>query len=78
MGENLIQRQATTVLLFFYEKEKEPKEIAPCYMTRQRALAGIPVLLASVGVCETRPPERLRRAQTVTASVPTDPVMLGT
>ncbi len=78
MGENPIQRQATTVFIFFCEKENEPKEIAPCYVTRQKALAGAPVLLASVGVCETRPPEERWRPQTVTASIPTDPVMLGT
>ena len=78
MVENPIQRQTTTVFIFFCEKENEPKEIAPCYVTRQRALAGAPVLLASVGVCETRPPEERWRPQTVTASIPTDPVMLGT
>ncbi|MFC1798663.1 hypothetical protein ACFLZL_02515 [Thermodesulfobacteriota bacterium] len=37
-----------------------------------------PALLASAGVCETRPPEERRRPQTVTASISTDPVMLGT
>ncbi|MFC1799263.1 hypothetical protein ACFLZL_05610 [Thermodesulfobacteriota bacterium] len=75
------------MFIFFSDKENEPKEIAPCYAIRHmtsadksamQLKADDPVLRASVGVCEIRSPEERRWSQTVTASISTDPVMLGT
>jgi len=58
--------QHISLFIFFSEKENEPKEIAlPC------GPSGCPVLLKTVGRCETR------YVQTVTAPFSTAFAMLG-
>ncbi|MFC1798613.1 hypothetical protein ACFLZL_02255 [Thermodesulfobacteriota bacterium] len=72
---------------FSFAKKKTNQKKSPVFHDPPHGIGGQasdalrpddPALLASAGVCETRPPEKHRRSQTVTASISTDPVMLGT